>query len=179
MTDPISSISSVITILGATAGATQCLITFVRRYSKAPDELHKSLQMLESLHLTLTSLQECNAFLDPRYQFSPHFAQRLKDCDTTLQQCVNKTKKTENEIIKRRSQSKGPWSGIAKRSRGKIRWMLFESQEMEKLMRFLQLYQFEFSLELFRILMYAPSLIFKWELNPRQIHERFSSLSNE
>ena len=144
MSDPLSSLASVLTIAGSAVEIIKGLLTFFRRLFGAPKEIHQWLRMLESLHFALTCLQECGASLDPRYQFSPHFARRLNLCVHQLKAAADEVNKIDAKLAKRGISSKPSWDGRARRSWHKIKWMAIGNIEKKKLAEVVKLYHFEF-----------------------------------
>ena len=153
MSEPISSLASVITIAGSATESITALLIFFRRFRNAPIQVHQWLTMLESLHSTLSSLQQCRRNLNPRYQFSSHFRQRLLSCVTQLQLCTSEIAKIDAELVKVSSEGRKSWDHKARRSWQRAKWAIVGDHKMKKVMRIMDLYHFEFVMELFMVLL--------------------------
>ena len=153
MADPLSSLASVLTLVECTAESTKFLLKFFRQFNGAPAQIHQWLEMLESLHFTLSSLLGCSADLDPRYHFPQRFRQRLVGCLTRLQACVDEISKTDAHFVVNASHTESKWDGKARRSWERVKWVAIGSHRMKKLVDIIKLYHFEFSMELFKLLM--------------------------
>ena len=108
--------------------------------------------MLESLRSTLSSLQQCGRNLDPRYQFSSHFQQRLLSCVTQLQICTSEVARIDAELVKASSGGKKKWDDKARRSWERAKWAIVGDHKMKKVMKIMNLYHFEFVMELLKVL---------------------------
>lgn len=153
MADPLSSLASVITLAGSATESIKVLLTFFRRFRNAPAEVHHLLKMLESLHSTLSSLQQCSRNLDSRYQFSSQFRQRLLTCVTQLQICRDEIARTDAELVKASSNKMKKWDYKVRRSWQRVKWAITGEQKMEKSVQILNLYHFEFVMELLMVLL--------------------------
>ena len=153
MVDPLSPVASVLTVVGSAIESAKLLLTTLRRFKRAPAEVHQWLEMLESLHSTLTSLENCSLLLDLRYRFSAQFGLRLKDCLSRLQSCIDRVRKINVEFVRTRSSVRKTLSGKTNRSWQKVRWIVTEDHTMKKLVEMIKIYQFEFSMELFKLLL--------------------------
>ena len=153
MSEPISSLASIITIVGSATESITALLIFFRRFRNAPAQVHQWLTMLESLRSTLSSLQQCRRSLDPRYQFSSHFRQRLLGCVTQLQICTSEVAKIDAELVKVGSGGRKNWDHKARRSWQRAKWAIVGDHKMKKVIRIMDLYHFEFVMELFMVLL--------------------------
>ena len=133
MGDPLSSLASVITVVGCAAESIQFLLTFFHQFHGAPARIGRWLEMLESLHFTLTSLQECSTSLDPRYRFPPHFCRRLVDCLNQLQACVDEIRTTNVQFVRESPGAKRKWDSKAKRSWERIRWVALGDRRVKEM----------------------------------------------
>ena len=152
MCEPLSSLASVITIAGSATESIKVLLTFFRGFRNAPAQVHQWLTMLESLRSTLSSLQQCGRNLDPRYHFSSYFQQRLLSCVTQLQICTREVARIDAELVKANSDGKKKWDHIARRSWERAKWAIVGDHKMKKVMRIMNLYHFEFVMELLKVL---------------------------
>ena len=153
MSELLSSLASVIYIAGSATESIKALLTFFRQFRNAPAQVHQWLIMLESLHSTLSSLQQCGRNLDSRYQFSLHFQQRLLSCVIQLQICASEVAKIDAELVKASSDGKKKWDHKARRSWERAKWAIVGDHKMKKVMRIMNLYHFEFVMELLKVLM--------------------------
>ena len=152
MSEPLSSLASVITIVGSATETIKVLLKFFRQFRNAPAQVHQWLTMLESLRSTLSSLQQCGRNLDPRYQFSSHFQQRLLSCVTQLQICTTEVARIDAELVKASSDGKKKWDHKARRSWERAKWAIVGDHKMKKVMKIMNLYHFEFVMELLKVL---------------------------
>lgn len=152
MSEPLSSLASVITIVGSATETIKVLLTFFRQFRNAPAQVRQWLTMLESLRSTLSSLQQCGRSLDPRYQFSSHFQQRLFSCVTQLQICTSEIARIDAELVRASSDGKQKWDHKARRSWEKAKWAIVGDHKMKKVMKIMNLYHFEFVMELLKVL---------------------------
>ena len=152
MSEPLSSLASVITIVGSATETIKLLLTFFRKFRNAPAQVHQWLTMLESLRSTLSSLQQCGRSLDPRYQFSSQFQQRLLSCVTQLQICTNEVARIDAELVKASSDGKKKWDHKARRSWERAKWAIVGDHKMKKVMTIMNFYHFEFVMELLKVL---------------------------
>lgn len=152
MADPLSSLASVITIAGSATDSIRVLVTFLRRFHNAPAQVQQWLTMLESLRSTLSSLQQCGRNLDPRYQFSSHFQQRLLGCVIQLQFCTSEVARFDAKLAKASSNEKNKWDHKARRSWERAKWAIVGDQKIKKVMKMMNMYHFEFVMELLKVL---------------------------
>lgn len=152
MADPLSSAASIIAVAACAAESSKFLFIFFRDLRVVSDNVHQSRTALESLHMTLTSLQQCTTRLDPNWQFSPHFRQRLGDCLDQLSLWTDKVSKIDNDLHKTRAGHQ-KWERKTKRCWQKIKWLSVGGHEMRRFLENIRLYQAEFSLELLTLLM--------------------------
>lgn len=153
MSDPLSTLASVITVAASATESIRVLLIFFRQFRNAPDQVRQWLTMLESLHSTLSSLQQCGPNLDPRYHFSSHFQQRLLSCVTQLQSCTGAVARMDAGLRRAASDGKKNWNHRARRSWARAKWAMVGDDKMKKVTRIMNLYHFEFVLELLRVLM--------------------------
>ena len=153
MADPLSPLASMVTVVGSAIECAKILSKTLRRFKRAPAEVHQWLEMLESLHLTLTSLENCSLLLDLRYRFSAQFGLRLKDCLTHLQSCIDRIGKIDTELERSRPTVNRTFGGRTKRSWQRVRWIVVDDYTIKKLVEMIKIYQFEFSMELFKLLL--------------------------
>ena len=153
MPDPLSSVVSVITLLGTAAESVGVLVTFFREFHNAPAEVHEWLTMLEALTLTLSNLEQCGQNLNSRYQFSSKFHQRLLLCVKQLQVCLSEAARVDASLNKADRNSERKWTHRARRSWAKAKWATVRDQKTKKIMKSVQLYHFEFGMELLKMLM--------------------------
>ena len=153
MSDPISSLASLITIAGSAAESIKALLIFFRRFHDAPARVHRWLTMLESLQSTLSSLEQCGRNLDPRYHFSSHFQQSLLSCVNQLQICTSEVARIDAELGQASSDGKKKWDHKAKRSWERAKWAMVGDHKMKKVMKIMNLYHFEFVMELLKVLL--------------------------
>ena len=153
MSEPISSLASVITIAGSATESVTALLIFFRRFRNAPAQVHHWLTVLESLHSTLSSLQQCGRNLDPRYRFSTHLQQRLLSCVTQLQICASEVARIDAELVKTSPNGKKKWEHKARRSWERAKWATIGDHKMNKVMKIMNMYHFEFAMELLKVLL--------------------------
>ena len=153
MSEPLSSLASVITIAGSATESIKVLVTFFRQFRHAPAQVHQWLTMLESLRSTLSSLQQCGRNLDPRYRFSSHFQQRLLSCVIQLRICTSEVARIDAEFVKASSDGKKKWDHKARRSWERAKWAIVGDHKMKKVTKIMNLYHFEFVMELLKVLM--------------------------
>ena len=152
MAEPLSSLASIITIAGSATESIKVLLTFFRQFRHAPAQVHRWLTMLESLHSTLSRLHQCNQTLDPRYNFSSRFRQRLLSCVTQLQVCTSEIAKIHAELMKTSSDGGKKWEHKARRSWERAKWAIVGDHKIKKVMKLMNLYHFEFVMELLMVL---------------------------
>ncbi len=153
MSELVSSLASIITIVGSASEPIKVLLIFFRQFRNAPAQVHQWLTMLESLRSTLSSLQQCSRNLDSRYHFSLHFQQRLLSCAIQLQICASEVARVDAELVKTSSDGKKKWDHKARRSWERAKWAIVGDYKMKKVMRIMNLYHFEFVMELLMVLM--------------------------
>ena len=153
MSELLSSLASVITVVGSAAESIKALTRFFRQSRNAPVHVHQWLTMLESLRSTLSSLQQYGRNLDPRYQFSSHFQQRLLSCVIQLQICASEIARIDAELLKANSDGKNKWDHKARRSWHRAKWAIVGNHKIKKVMEMLNLYHFEFVMEVLKVLM--------------------------
>lgn len=153
MADPLSSLASVITVAGSATESIKVLLTIFRQFRNAPAEVHQWLTMLESLHSTLCSLQQCGRNLDSIYHFPSHFRQRLLSCITQLHICSEKIARIDAELTTANCDGKIRWAYKARRAWKRTEWAIIGDQKLNKMMRIMDLYQFEFMMELLMVLL--------------------------
>ena len=147
MADPISSVTSVVTITGCAIQSAKFIYGVLNKFSKASAEIHQSLKTLQALHNTLLGLQQCSASSYPRYVFPPRFCQRLAECQSYLNTWEHRICEIDSEFSQKAS-SKRTWDGRAKRTWERFKWVAFRGRDMEKFMENMKIYESEFSLEL-------------------------------
>lgn len=150
MSDPLASLASVFSLLGIATQATKALVTFFRGFQHAPAEVHEWLEMLESLHSALHTLEQYGSSVNSEKHFSLHLRQRLAGCLGQLQCCAAELAKIDGEINK--NKSKGRDRGV-RRPWERMKWAMFGDQKMKKVMDKIQFYHFEIELELLNILL--------------------------
>ena len=153
MSEVISSLASILTIAGSATESIKTLTTFFRHFRNAPVQVHQWLTMLESLRSTLSSLQQYGRSLDPRYQFSSHFQQRLLSCVIQLQICASEVATIDAELQKKNSDGKNKWDHKARRSWQRAKWAIVGNHKIKKVMEILNMYHFEFVMEILKVLM--------------------------
>jgi hypothetical protein len=153
MADPLSSLASVVTLAGSAAESIKVILKVFCQTRNAPAEVHQWLKMLESLHSTLSSLQQYDRGLDSRYRFSSHFRQRLLSCVTQLQICRDEVARADAELVKASSNEMKKWDSKARRSWQRVKWAIIGDQKMKKSVQIMNLYQFEFVMELLMVLL--------------------------
>ena len=153
MSELLSSLASILTVAGSATESIKALTTFFRQFRNAPNQVHQWLTMLESLRSTLSSLQQFGRNLDPRYQFSSHFQQRLLSCVIQLQICASEVARIDAELSKANSDEKNKWDHKARRSWQRAKWAIVGNHKIKKVMEILNLYHFEFVMELLKVLM--------------------------
>ncbi|KAL8994490.1 MAG: hypothetical protein Q9188_007049 [Gyalolechia gomerana] len=152
MSDPLSSLASVFTLLGNTTQSTKALVTFFRDFQHAPSEVHEWLVMLEPLHSALHTLEQYGSSEDSEQRFSLHLRQRLAGCLSQLQCCAAEIAKIDAEISKGKSKDKKGRDRVARRSWERTKWAMFGDQKMKRVMNKIQFYHFEIGMELLKIL---------------------------
>ena len=152
MSEPLSSLASIITIAGSATDTVEKLLTFFHRFHNAPARVRQWLTMLEALHSTLSSLQQCGRNLGPRYQFSSHFQQRLLSCVNQLQICTSEVARIDAELVKASSNGNTKWDHKARRSWERAKWAMVGDHKMKKVMGTMNMYHFEFVMELLKLL---------------------------
>lgn len=153
MSEVLSSVASIVGIAGSATESIKMLLKFLRQFHNAPGQVHQWLITLESLRSTLSSLQQCGQNLDSRYHFSLHFQQRLLNCVIQLQVCATEVAKIDAELAKASPGEKKKWDHKARRSWERAKWAIVGDHKMKKVMRVLNLYHFEFVMELLMVLM--------------------------
>ena len=153
MAELLSSLASVITVAASATDSIKVLVIFFRQFRNAPAQVHQWLTMLESLRSTLSSLQQCGRNLDPRYQFSPHFQQRLLSCVIQLQICASEIAKIDAELLNATPNGRNRWDHKARKSWQRAKWALVGTHKIKKTMELMNLYHFEFAMELLKVLM--------------------------
>ena len=149
-------------MVGHTAESIRHLPKFYRQFARAPAEVQRWLKTLQSLHFTITKLQECGSRLDSKYQFPSYFQQRLLEFASQLQACVDEVARFNAEADRTEpGKSLRRWNGKAKRSWKRIRWIAIGEHEMRQLVDVAKLYHFEFSMELLNLLLYEHRLSFQ------------------
>ena len=153
MSEPLSSLASVIQIAGSATESIKVLLTFFYQFRHAPAQVHQWLTMLESLRSTLSSLQQCGRNCNSRYRFSQHFQQRLRSCVDQLQVCTRKIARIDAELKQVELNDTKKWNYKAKRSWGRAKWAIIGDYKMKKIVEMMDLYQFEFVIEMLRMLL--------------------------
>lgn len=153
MSEVLSSLASVLTVAASATESIKVLSTFFRKFRNAPAQVHQWLTMLESLRSTLSSLQQCGRNLDPRYQFSSHFQQRLLSCVIQLQICATEVAKIDAELLIANSENKNKLDHKARRSWQRAKWAMVGNHKTKKVMEMMNLYHFEFVMGLLTVLM--------------------------
>ncbi len=152
MAEPLSSVASVIAVAACVADSAKFLFHFFHEVSRVPENIRHLLTALKSLHITLTTLQECGKRLDPNWQFSPQFQQRLGECLSQLEIWSNKVSKIDNDLDKRGT-THNRWDCKTRRSWQKIKWLTAGKHDLNHFLEMVKLYHAEFSLELLTLLM--------------------------
>ena len=158
MSDPLSSLASVFTLLGNTTQSIKALITFFGDFQHAPSEVHEWLMMLESLHSALHTLEQYGSSVDSEQRFSLHLRQRLAGCLSQLQCCAAEFAKIDAEINKSKSKDKKGRNRGARRSWERTKWAMFGDQKMKRVVDKIQFYHFEIGMELLKILMQVSEI---------------------
>ena len=153
MSDPLSSLASVITIVGCATESIKVVVKLVRGFSNAPAEVHQWLTMLESLQSTLSSLQQGGRNLNPEHQFPLRLQQRLVSCVAQLQLCTKDIARADASMEKTSSNGKRKWDTSTRKSWEKAKWAVVGDSKMKKIMKTIHFYHFEFVMELLNILM--------------------------
>ena len=153
MSEPLSSLASVITIAGSATESISVLWKFFRQFRNAPGHVHQWLAMLESLLSTLSSLQQCGRDLDSRCRFSTHFQQRLLSCVIQLRICTSEVARIDAGLVKASSSGKNKWNQKAGRSWERAKWAIVGDYKMKKVMKIIDFYHFEFVIEILKVLM--------------------------
>lgn len=153
MCDPLSPLASVITVVGSATECIKVLVTFFRQFRNAPEEIRQWLTILESLRTNMYRLQQCGPNLDSRYYFSSHFRQRLLSFVTQLQVCSDEVARIDAELTKANPDGKKRWDFIIRKSWGRAKWAIIGEHKSKKLMRMINLYHFEFTMELSMVLL--------------------------
>ena len=91
--------------------------------------------------------------MDSSYHFSLHFQQRLLSCAIQLQICASEVARVDAELVKTSSDGKKKWDHKARRSWERAKWAIVGDYKMKKVMRIMNLYHFEFVMELLMVLM--------------------------
>lgn len=153
MADPLSPLASVITIAGSASESVRVFLTFLHQFRNAPAQVRQWLIMLESLRSTLSDLQQCGRNLESRHRFSSHFRQRLVSCVAQLQVCTSEVTRIDAEIAKANAHGPIKWDRKARRAWERAKWAFFGDHKINKVMRILDLYHFEFAMELLKMQM--------------------------
>ncbi|KAL8750150.1 MAG: hypothetical protein Q9184_006529, partial [Pyrenodesmia sp. 2 TL-2023] len=138
-------------IAGFVAEFSKLMFKFFHGVASAPANVHDASVALRSLHVTLTNLQQSGTKLDPQYKFSTHFCCRLDDCLKELKTFEAKIGKIDAIFGKEGSRQR-PSNNRARRSWGRVRWLLLGEQETRRFLEKVSLYHNEFSLELLGLL---------------------------
>ena len=152
MSDPLSPLASVLTLAGSAAQSIRVIVAFFHEFRSAPAEVHEWLTMLESLQSTLSGLEQCGQNLDSRYRFPSQFHQRLLSYVTQLQICIDEVARIDTDLKKATFHGKTKWDHRARGSWERAKWAIVEEQKMKKVMKTIQLYHFEFGMELLKML---------------------------
>lgn len=152
MTDVLSSVASVVTILGCAIESTKSLLVFFHDFREAPADVQLWVQRLESIQITLNALQECNRGLDLQ-ALSPRLCQNIGECANHLGTSASKIGKIAARLNESKPRAKKRWNHESRKAWERIKWTAFGSQSKRKMTEIIGLYQVEFSLELFKIMM--------------------------
>ena len=162
MADPLSSLTSVVTLLGCTAESVKFLSFFFHQFNEIPTEVRQWLELLKSLYSTLNSLQQCSTNLNPRHRFSEDFIRKLGDCLAHLQVCATKISKVQARLAENDSGSRYKWDHVGRRSWEKVKWMVVGKHKRRKMVEVISIYHFEFSIELFKLMLYVVKCGFRY-----------------
>ena len=152
MAEALSSVASVIAIAACAGDLTKFLFRAFREITIIPEHVHQLLTALQSLQITLLGLQRCVEDLNPNWQFSPYFRQRLADCLNHLRAFNEKLAKIDEDLGKNHSDFQQP-GRRTRRSWQKIKWLTTGEPQTKRFLENIRLYQAEFSLELLTHLM--------------------------
>ena len=152
MAEALSSAASVLAITACAGDLTKFLFQTFREIALIPEHVHQLLTALQSLQITLISLQKCMVDLDLDRQFSPHFCQRLADCLNHLKMFNEKIAKIDENLDKDHSHSH-KLGRKSMRSWQKIKWLTIGEPQTKRFLENVRLYQAEFSLELLTLIM--------------------------
>ena len=90
MTEALSSVASVRAVAACAGYFTRVFLKTFREVALVPDHYVRHLSVaLDSLQMTLLSLQRCVEDLNPDWQYLPHFYQRLGGCSKQLKRLCN------------------------------------------------------------------------------------------
>ena len=153
MADVLSSVASVVTVLGCAIESSKSLLVFFSDLREAPADVQLWSQRLESLQITLNGLQECNRGLDLQTALSPHLRQKIRECATHLGTSATKIGKIAGRLNESEPRAKKRWDRESRKVWERIKWTAFGSHSKKKMAEIIGLYQFEFSMELFKIMM--------------------------
>ena len=151
MAEPLSSTASVIAVVACATESTKFLFKFFRDISRVPENVRQLHRALESLHITLSALQDAIISSDSDLQFSPHLRQRLRECLRHLKAWSSKIARLDSETDQSRS-NRHPWERKTRRSWQKVKWLIAGEQELGHFLEIIKLYHTEFSLELLTLL---------------------------
>lgn len=153
MSDPLSPLASVLTLAGSATLFVEVLVTFFREFRNAPTEVHAWLTMLEYLRTALSSLEQSSRNSESGYHFSSQFQQRLLSCVNQLQVCASEVARIDADLGTAKFTGVKKWDHRARRSWERAKWAIVGGQKMKKVMQTMQLYHFEFGMELLKMLL--------------------------
>ena len=153
MAEVLSSVASVVNVLGLAIESTKSLLVFFRDFHEAPSDVQLWLNRLESLQITLNRLQEYSRCLDLQSALSPHFCQKIEECAQHLATSASQISKIARGLNESEPIAKKRWNRESRKVWARIRWTVLGSHSKKKMAEIIGLYQFEFSMELFNILM--------------------------
>ena len=153
MTEPLSSTASVLAVAVCVTQSAKFLFKFFHDVGRIPDNVRQLLTALNSLHATLTALQQCGTSTNPNLRFSPRFCQRLSDCLTQLTLWSTKVAKIDT-ALNEQGASHHKWERKTRRSWHKIKWLIAGEQDVNRFLEIIRLYHAEFSIELLTVVMY-------------------------
>lgn len=152
MSDPLSVAASVVAVAGFAAESSKTIFRFFHGMSSASQDVRHSILALQSLHATLTNIQEIGAKLPANYSFPSNLRSRLHECIGELKTFEAKIKKIDSDLQEKKN-LRNDWEGKAKRSLKRLKWLLIADQQTAKFLVRMNSYHNEFSLDLLALLL--------------------------
>lgn len=151
MAEPLSTIASILAVLGFAAESSKIILKICRGVSSMPNDVCQSLQSLQSLHEIMANLQKTGANLGSSRNFPAHLCARLGEYLEDLKQFEAKLNRIHTKIGKKAH--KHEWEEKVIMSWQRIRWALKGEEEIRRFFEKMKLYHIEFSMALLTLLL--------------------------